>query len=76
MLGNHNRGIGEPNGCLGVRVDSCGYNGYNPPTQFDPMFAKLVVWSPGNFESAVGRLDRSLNDFHVDGLKNNFKLVK
>ena len=63
-------GYREPNG-VGVRVDSCGYNGYNPPTQFDPMFAKLVCWSPGNFESAVGRLNRSLHDFHIDGLKTN-----
>ena len=26
----------------GVRVDACGYLGYAPPPQFDPMFAKLI----------------------------------
>ena len=31
----------EPTG-PGVRVDSCGYLGYAPPPQFDPMFAKLI----------------------------------
>ncbi|MGH8335272.1 MAG: biotin carboxylase N-terminal domain-containing protein, partial [Gammaproteobacteria bacterium] len=32
-------GYKEPTG-PGVRVDSCGYLGYGPPPQFDPMFAK------------------------------------
>ena len=34
----------EPTG-PGVRVDSCGYLGYAPPPQFDPMFAKLICES-------------------------------
>ncbi len=35
----------EPSG-PGVRVDSCGYVGYAPPPQFDPLLAKVVCSSP------------------------------
>ena len=47
-------GYKEPAG-PGVRVDSCGYLGYVPPPQFDPMFAKLICESnsTGSFASAV-----------------------
>ena len=31
----------EPSG-PGVRVDACGYAGYTPPPQFDPLLAKVI----------------------------------
>ena len=40
----------EPSG-PGVRVDACGYVGYAPPPQFDPLLAKVI----GSANSAVGR---------------------
>ncbi len=63
----------EPSG-PGVRVDSCGYLGYAPPPQFDPMFAKLICGSnsTGTLASALQRTLRALDEFHIAGLPTNF----
>jgi acetyl/propionyl-CoA carboxylase alpha subunit/acetyl-CoA carboxylase carboxyltransferase component len=62
----------EPAG-PGVRVDSCGYLGYAPPPQFDPMFAKLICQSTSShsFASALDRTLRALDEFHIAGLPTN-----
>jgi pyruvate carboxylase len=62
----------EPSG-PGVRVDACGYLGYAPPPQFDPLFAKVIgsSSSAATFESAVDRTLRALDEFHVAGLPTN-----
>ncbi len=62
----------EPSG-PGVRVDACGYRGYAPPPQFDPLLAKLICQSnsSGTFESAVDRSLRALAEFHIGGLPTN-----
>jgi len=50
----------EPSG-PGIRVDSCAYQGYAPPPQFDPLFAKLIVSSnsAGTYHSAIKRAEFS-----------------
>jgi acetyl/propionyl-CoA carboxylase alpha subunit/acetyl-CoA carboxylase carboxyltransferase component len=62
----------EPSG-PGVRVDACGYLGYAPPPQFDPLFAKVIGSSnsTASFASAVDRTLRALTEFHVAGLPTN-----
>lgn len=62
----------EPTG-PGVRVDGCGYAGYAPPPEFDPLLAKVVGVSnsTGSFVSAVERTLRALDEFHVSGLPTN-----
>lgn len=62
----------EPSG-PGIRVDGCGYAGYAPAPQFDPLFAKVIGTSnsTGTFESAVDRTLRALDEFHVEGLACN-----
>ena len=62
----------EPSG-PGVRVDACGYLGYAPPPQFDPLLAKLIGQSnsSGTFVSAVDRCLRALTEFHIGGLPTN-----
>ena len=62
----------EPTG-PGVRVDSCGYLGYAPPPQFDPMFAKLICQSNStdSLASALDRTLRALDEFHIAGLPTN-----
>ena len=62
----------EPSG-PGVRVDACGYAGYAPPPQFDPLLAKVIGASnsSGSFESAVDRTLRALEEFHIAGLPTN-----
>jgi acetyl/propionyl-CoA carboxylase alpha subunit/acetyl-CoA carboxylase carboxyltransferase component len=72
------RGVGtiesyrEPSGA-GVRVDSCGYQGWAPPPQFDPMFAKVIGSSglSGSYLSAVDRTLRALEEFEIGGLPTN-----
>ncbi len=62
----------EPSG-PGVRVDACGYVGYAPPPQFDPLLAKLICQSgsASSFASAVDRTLRALDEFHIAGLPTN-----
>ncbi len=77
------RGYKEPSG-PGVRVDSCGYPGYTPPPQFDPLFAKVVGTSStlaqrspddtsrqAAYVAALDRTLRALEEFHVAGIPNN-----
>jgi acetyl/propionyl-CoA carboxylase alpha subunit/acetyl-CoA carboxylase carboxyltransferase component len=67
----------EPGG-PGVRVDSCGYLGYAPPPQFDPMFAKLIGQSnsTGSLASALDRTRRALDEFQIAGLPTNLRALK
>jgi len=67
----------EPTG-PGVRVDACGYLGYAPPPQFDPLFAKVIGASnsSGSFASAVDRTLRALGEFHVAGLPTNIPQLR
>ncbi len=67
----------EPAG-PGVRVDSCGYLGYAPPAQFDPMFAKLIGGSnsSGSLASALDRTLRALDEFHIVGLPTNLAQLR
>ncbi|MFN9926687.1 MAG: carboxyl transferase domain-containing protein, partial [Phenylobacterium sp.] len=59
----------EPGG-PGVRVDACGYLGYAPPPQFDPMFAKVIGRS-GSLGSALDRTAAALADYHLQGVPTN-----
>src|SRR5215469_3163881 len=67
----------EPTG-RGVRVDSCGYLGYAPPPQFDPMFAKLICRSNSthSLASALDRAVRAIDEFHITGLPTNLRLLR
>ena len=67
----------EPSG-PGVRVDACGYLGYTPPPQFDPLLAKLVCQSnsSASFVSAVDRCMRALAEFHIGGVPNNLAQLR
>ena len=66
----------EPSG-PGVRVDACGYLGYTPPPQFDPLLAKVVGASnsSASFASAVERTLRALDEFHIAGLPTNLPML-
>jgi acetyl/propionyl-CoA carboxylase alpha subunit/acetyl-CoA carboxylase carboxyltransferase component len=67
----------EPSGA-GVRVDACGYMGYSPPPQFDPLLAKLIgsSGSDASFASAVGRTLAALGEFHIAGLPTNLPQLR
>ncbi|MGH2632709.1 MAG: biotin carboxylase N-terminal domain-containing protein, partial [Tepidiformaceae bacterium] len=67
----------EPAG-PGVRVDGCGYLGYTPPPQFDPLLAKVIGSSnsTGSLGSAIDRTLAALNEFHIAGLPTNLEELR
>ena len=62
----------EPSG-PGIRVDACGYAGWTPPPQFDPLFGKVIGTSnsTNTLSSALDRTLAAINDYHIEGLPNN-----
>ena len=66
--------LSEPSG-PGVRLDSGIYPGWTVPLDYDPMLAKLVVWS-GAREHAVERMLRALSEYHVGGIRTNIPLFR
>ncbi|MBO0730960.1 MAG: ATP-grasp domain-containing protein, partial [Acidimicrobiaceae bacterium] len=67
----------EPSG-PGVRVDSCGYLGYAPPPQFDPLLAKVICSSPAGapLSAALDRTRRALDEFHLAGVPTNIDQLR
>lgn len=67
----------EPTG-PGVRVDSCGYAGYTPPAEFDPLLAKVIGWSNSGatVKAALDRTLAALDEFHISGLPTNLPALR
>jgi pyruvate carboxylase subunit A len=57
----------------GVRLDTSLYNGYELPTCYDSMLGKLIVWAL-DWEGAVAKARRALDEFHIEGFKTNISL--
>jgi pyruvate carboxylase subunit A len=57
----------------GVRIDSSMYEGYETPTNYDSMLGKLIVWAL-DWEGAVKKARRALDEYNIDGLKTNIPL--
>jgi acetyl-CoA carboxylase carboxyltransferase component/biotin carboxyl carrier protein len=59
-------------------VDACGYLGYTPHPQFDPLLAKVIGSSStfSSFASAVDRTLRALDEFHIAGLPTNLPQLR
>lgn len=67
----------EPSGA-GIRVDACGYTGWTPPPQFDPLLGKVIGLS-NSTNSLISALDRTLtatNEYHIEGLPNNLEQLR
>ena len=56
-----------------VRVDSGVYPGWSVPLDYDPLLAKLSVWS-GSREETIARMRRAIGEFHVTGITTNLPL--
>ncbi len=71
------RAYREPSG-VGVRVDGCGYVGYAPAPEFDPLLAKVIGTSnsTGSYLSALERVARALDEFHVAGVPTNIAQLR
>ncbi len=59
----------------GVRIDGAIYTDYTIPPYFDSMCAKLIVWSL-NWEAAIARGQRALDDMGVYGVKTTIPYYK
>jgi acetyl-CoA carboxylase biotin carboxylase subunit len=62
----------EPSG-PGVRVDGGVYAGWTVPLDYDPLLAKLTVWSDTR-SSAIDRMRRAVAEYRVLGIKTNLGL--
>lgn len=58
----------NPEGGIGVRVDSGVYEGFEVPIFYDPLIAKLVTWGM-NRKEAIERMKRALLEYHIVGIK-------
>lgn len=63
------RQLSRPSG-PGIRLDSGVYAGWTVPLDYDPLLAKLAVWSTDR-EMAIGRMMRALDEYYVAGIKTN-----
>ncbi|MBN2283217.1 MAG: ATP-grasp domain-containing protein [Deltaproteobacteria bacterium] len=52
----------------GIRLDGMAYQGYKIPTEYDSLLVKMTIRGH-NWEQAVQRLKRALNDFLIVGPK-------
>lgn len=57
----------------GVRLDTSAYAGYSVPTNYDSMIGKLIV-SSLDWEGAVNKARRALDEFFIEGLPTNIPL--
>ncbi len=66
-------GVYHAPGGLGVRVDSGLYSGYNVPSHYDSMIAKLIVHGTNRNECLM-RLRRALSEYVIDGIDTSIPL--
>lgn len=57
-----------PPGGPGIRIDTAAYPGYDVPTFYDSLIAKVIV-KDTNRENALKRMKRALNEFYISGIK-------
>ena len=62
-------------GGFGVRVDSFVYQGYNLPSFYDSLIAKLIIYAPTRKE-AIQKMLQALEEFLVEGVKTSISLQK
>lgn len=58
----------------GVRVDSCLFEGFEVPLQYDPMLAKVIVWAPDRTQ-ALTRAGSALAEFGLLGVRTNLAFL-
>ncbi|HZQ39075.1 MAG TPA: carboxyl transferase domain-containing protein, partial [Dehalococcoidia bacterium] len=67
----------DPPSGPGVRVDTFGYAGYTTSPRFDSLLAKVIAHTnQPRFIEAVGRCDRALSEFRIDGVSTNIPFLR
>ena len=64
----------EPAG-PGIRLDSGVYPGWTVPIDYDPLLAKLAVWSPDR-ETSIRRMQRAIEEYAVTGIRTNLAFFR
>ena len=59
----------------GVRLDGCVYEGWTVPIDYDPLLAKLAVWSATRGQ-AIARMLRALREYDVAGIHTNITFFR
>ena len=65
----------QPNGGLGVRIESALYAGYKIPPFYDSMLSKLIVHAP-NRTQAIVKMERVLQELVVEGVETNKEFLQ
>ena len=65
----------QPNGGLGVRIESALYAGYKIPPFYDSMLSKLIVHAP-NRTQAISKMQRVLQELVVEGVETNKEFLQ
>ncbi|MGH1373431.1 MAG: carboxyl transferase domain-containing protein [Cellvibrionaceae bacterium] len=61
---------------IGVRVDSCGYQGFVSSAYYDSLLAKLVVHTRSNdFSVALQKTARKLSECSIEGINTNIDFL-
>ena len=63
------KGLHFPGG-NGVRIDSYIYDGYNIPSNYDSMLAKIITFGT-NRNEAISKMKRVLEELVIDGIQTN-----
>ena len=64
----------EPSG-PGIRLDSGVYPGWTVPMEYDPLLAKLAVWSEDR-PTTIQRMARAIREYSVVGIQSNLRLFQ
>ncbi|MEZ4520431.1 MAG: acetyl-CoA carboxylase biotin carboxylase subunit [Thermomicrobiales bacterium] len=59
----------------GIRVDSHLYPGYQIPTNYDSLLAKVIAWGPTR-DIAIARLERSLAEMLITGVDTTIPFLQ
>ncbi|HXF25943.1 MAG TPA: hypothetical protein VN610_01650, partial [Bryobacteraceae bacterium] len=65
------RQLAEPCG-PGIRLDSGVYEGWTVPIDYDPLLAKLAVWSETR-DVSIARMKRAIGEYAVEGIRTNLR---
>ena len=59
----------------GIREDEGVYEGWEVPTEYDPMLSKLIAFAPDR-ATAIARLGCALDEYVIGGIRTNLKLLR
>lgn len=59
----------------GIREDEGVYEGWEVPTDYDPMLSKLIAYAPDR-DTAIARLGCALQEYVIGGIRTNLQLLR